>query len=132
MSERNLRSVRRGIAAFNAADAERFSELATEDFAWIPALPGAVGGETYVGRDGIGRYFAEIAETWERLTVRPDELRDAGDVVVMLGRAVGRGVGSGADVEMPLGFVAEFRDGRIAKATAFSSHAEALACAGLE
>ena len=131
MSEQNLESVRRGLDAFNAGDAERFSELATEDFAWAPALPGTVAGGLYVGRDGIARYFAEVAETWERLTLECSELREGAGVVVMLGRAVGRGVGSGADVETPFGFVAEFRDGRLAKVTAFLDHGETLAAAGL-
>jgi ketosteroid isomerase-like protein len=131
MSERALESVRVGLDAFNSGDAERFSQVATEDFVWIPALPGTVGGARYVGRDGIDRYFSEVAETWERLTIECDELRDAGDLVAMLGRAVGRGVGSGADVETPLGFVAEFHGDRIAKVTAFLDHAETLEAAGL-
>jgi ketosteroid isomerase-like protein len=131
MSGQNLQVVRLGIEAFNAGDSARFAELATEDFGWFPGMPGAVGGGGYEGRDGIDRYFSEVAETWERLTLDCDDLLDAGDVVVMLGRAVGRGVGSGADVETPFGFVAEFRGPRIAKVTAYLDHAETLAAAGL-
>jgi ketosteroid isomerase-like protein len=130
-SEQHLATIRRGIDAFNAGDAAVFSEFATDDFVWIPALPGTVGGAQYVGRSGIDRYFSEVGETWQRLRVECDELRADGEIVVMLGRAVGRGGGSGAGVEMPLAFVAEFSGGRIAKVTAFLSHAEALACAGL-
>ena len=85
----------------------------------------------YVGRAGIQRYFSEVADTWRQLKVECDELRADGEVVIMLGRAVGRGGGSGAGVEMPLAFVAEFRGERIANAAAFLSHADALAHAGL-
>lgn len=131
MTEQKLEAVRRGLDAFNAGDAETFAQLATEDFVWAPALPTTVGGGEYVGRAGIDRYFSEVAETWRPLRVECDELRTDGDVVVMLGRAVGRGGGSGAGVEMPLGFVAAFEGGRISKVTAFLSHADALACAGL-
>lgn len=131
MSEQTLETVRRGLDAFNAGDVERFAAFVTEDFVWEPALPSAVGGGEYAGRDGLGRYFTEVSETWERLTVECDELRDAPDVVVLLGRAVGRGVGSGADVEMPFGFVAEFRGARMSRVTAFLDHAETLAAAGL-
>lgn len=131
MSEQNLQAVQSGIDAFNAGDADRFAELATEDFVWSPALAGAVGGGPYVGRAGIDRYFAETSETWQRLRLEADGLRADGDVVVFLGRAVGRGVGSGADVEMPLAFVAEFRGGLIAKVATFLNHAAALRSAGL-
>jgi ketosteroid isomerase-like protein len=131
MSREKVEVVRRGIDAFNARDAESFARLATEDFEWSPALPGAVGGGPYVGRSGIDRYFAEVADTWRQLRVECDELRANGEVVVMLGRAVGRGGGSGVGVEMPHAFVAEFTAGRIARVTAFLSHADALARAGL-
>ena len=131
MSQENLETVRRGLAAFNARDADAFAALVTEDFVWMPSLPGAVEGGRYVGRGGIDRYFDETRETWERLAVECDELRDADGRVLMLGRAVGRGVGSGADVEMPLAFLAEFREGRLAKVCTFLSHAEALGAAGL-
>lgn len=49
----------------------------------------------------------------------------------MLGRAIGRGLGSGATVEMPLAFLVEFRDGLLAKATTYRSHDEAVNAAGI-
>jgi ketosteroid isomerase-like protein len=131
MSAQSLQTVQRGIAAFNAGDSSSFAALVTDDFLWRPALSGAVGAGPYVGRVGIERYFSETAETWERLTVESDELRTAGEAVVFLGRAVGRGVGSGADVEMPLAFVAQFRGVRIAEVSTFTDRDAALAAAGL-
>jgi ketosteroid isomerase-like protein len=132
MPQENLTIVRRGIEAFNARDVDSFAAVVTDDFVWAPALSGAIGGGAYVGRAGIERYFRESAETWEQLTVEPQELREQGGVVAMLGRAVGRGVGSGVPVEMPLAFLAEFRGDRIAKVAAFPSHADALEAAGLD
>ena len=64
-----------------------------------------------MGRGGIQRYFAESGDTWEELTVVAEELCDLDDRVLFLGHAIGRGLGSGAPVEMPLAFIAEFRDG---------------------
>lgn len=128
MSRANLDAVRRGLEAFNARDADGFAALVTADFVWMPSLPGAVEGGRYEGRAGIDRYFAESAETWESLVVESEELRELpGGAVLMLGRAVGRGVGSGAPVEMPLAFLAEFRDGGIARVATFLSHDEAEA-----
>lgn len=51
---------------------------------------------------------------------------------MLLGRAVGRGIGSGAHVEMPLAFLARFRGGRIAEVSTFLDHGEALAAAGFD
>lgn len=132
MSAQNIELIKRGVDAFNRRDLETFADLATDDFVWLPALPGALDGGTYAGRSGISRYFSESQSTWNRLTVLFDELRDLGDSVLLLGRAIGRGSGSGAEVEMPLAFIAEIRDGQISKATTYLSHADALKAAGLE
>ena len=103
-----------------------FAELATEDFVWLPALPGAVEGGSYLGRSGISRYFSESQSTWEQLTVLCDELRDLNGSVLLLGRALGRGLGSGVQVEMPLAFIAEFRGHQISRVSTYLSHDDAI------
>jgi len=133
MSQENLEVVRAGIEAFNAREVDRFAALVTEDFVWAPALPGAVGGGDYGGRAGIERYFRESGETWECLALECGQLRELkGDAVLMLGRAVGRGVGSGARVDMPFAFLAEFRAGRIARVATYLDHDEAVAASERE
>jgi ketosteroid isomerase-like protein len=131
MSQAHLEIIRRGLDAFNGRDVESFAELAADDFVWRPALPGAVEGGTYVGRSGISRYFSESQSTWEQLTVLGDELLDLDGAVLVLGRALGRGLGSGADVETPLAFIAEFRGDQIANVTTYLNHADALKATGL-
>jgi ketosteroid isomerase-like protein len=130
MGGEHVELVRRGLAAFNARDADSFAALVTADFVWMPSLSGAVGLGGYAGRAGIDRYFAESRDTWLSLAVEGEEVIElSGGAVLMLGRAVGRGVGSGAPVAMPLAFVAEFRDGRIAHVETFLSHEEGRAAA---
>lgn len=124
--------VQAGLEAFNRRDVEAFAEIASEDFVWLPALPGAVEQSGYVGRAGIDRYFSESANTWEQLIVACDELRDLNDRVLMLGRALGRGLGSGVSVETPLAFIAEFRDGKVARVSTYLTHSAALKAAGLQ
>ncbi len=131
MWQENAEIVRRGIDAFNARDFDRFVAITTDDFVWVPALPGAVDREPYVGRAGIARYFSEIDQTWEHLTAACDDLRDLDDRVLALGRAIGRGSASGAVVETPLALLAEFRGGQIARLATFASHSEALEAVGL-
>jgi ketosteroid isomerase-like protein len=127
-----IQIVEAGLQAFNERDVERFAELTTEDFVWLPALPGAVEGGSYRGRSGINRYFAESQSTWELLTLTGDELRELNGSVLMLGRALGRGLGSGVEVQTPLAFIAEFRGERMAKVSTYLNHADALKAVGLD
>lgn len=131
MSQANVKIVKRGIVAFNQRDPDRFAKLATDDVVWFPALPGAVEAGSYHGREGIESYFAESRDTWEELNVRVDELRDLGDRVLVLGRAEGRGRGSGVEVDAPLGFVVEFRGGKISYVRTYLDHDESLRAAGV-
>ena len=132
MSRQTIQIVEAGLRAFNRRDVEGFAQLATEDFVWLPALPGAVDGGSYLGHSGISRYFSESQGTWEQLTVSGDELRDLEDSVLVLGRAFGRGLVSGAEVETPLAFIVEFRGEQISKVTTYLHHEEALKALGLE
>ena len=50
---------------------------------------------------------------WADFEFDVQELIDAGESVVMVLRQVGRGKGSGAPVEMTMGWLYTFRDGRI-------------------
>lgn len=131
MSEEDVEIVRRAMDAFNRRDAERFAQFTTPGFEWLPALPSALDAPSYVGHAGVRRYFSEIGDTWDQLTLLAETLRDLDGVVLMLGRAIGRGLGSGATVEMPLAFLAEFRDGLISKASTYRSHDEAVNAAGI-
>jgi ketosteroid isomerase-like protein len=134
MSQANVEIVKRGIDAFNRRDVDALDDLTTPDFEWFPALPSTVEGEGYRGyrgREGIEAYFDDIRGTWEAFRVHGDELRDLGGSVLVLGRAEGRGRGSGVQVDTPLGIVFDFRRAKCLRARAYLDHAEALRAAGL-
>jgi ketosteroid isomerase-like protein len=76
--------------------------------------------------------FAETGDTWQQLTVVCDELRRLEDGVLVLGCALGRGLGSGAEVQTPLAFIVTIRGGRISKVSTYLIHENALKAAGLE
>jgi ketosteroid isomerase-like protein len=126
MSQENVEIVKRGIDAFNRRDVDVLASLTTPDFAWFPALPGAVEGDGYRGLQGIETYFGEIRGTWDDLRVLGDEHRDLGVRVLVLGRAEGRGRGSGVRVDAPIGIIFDIRSGRISSARTFLDHGEAL------
>jgi ketosteroid isomerase-like protein len=131
MSRANVWAARRGVDAFNARDLSSHEELCTPDFEWLPAMPGIVEGGGYRGRAGVEAYYREITETWEEYRVVGEDFRDLGDSVLLLGRIEGRGKGSGAPVDAPMGMLFDFRDGKCWRHRVYLQPAEALRAAGL-
>jgi len=123
---------RRAVDAFNRHDVDGFfAELATPDVEWWPAVARAYEGGCYQGREGVERYAADRSENWEELQSVAEEFRDLGDRVLVLGRQVGRGKGSGARVDAPLAVILDFRDDRIWRFRAYFDRAEGLRVAGV-
>jgi ketosteroid isomerase-like protein len=61
-----------------------------------------------------------------------NEFIDAGDRVVVIGRLVGKGKGSGVEVGQPNATVLTFRDGLLIRSeTGYTDRREALKAAGL-
>ena len=133
MSRDKVDVARRATDAFNRRDFDgAFAELGTPDFEWYPAITRALdGGGGYRGREGVEKYAADIRENWEELQALPEEFRDLGDRVLVLGRMKGRGKGSGVPVDSPWGGIFDFRGGRISGIRTFLDHDEALRAAGL-
>ena len=70
-------------------------------------------------------------EAWERLTNRPQEFRDLGESVLMLGQMDFTARTTGIEFSQELGELMEFRAGKIVRVRDFLTHAEALEAAGL-
>jgi len=130
MSEENVAVVTQAIEAFNLSDVDAFAVLTTVDFEWSPSMV-AIEGTTFRGREGIERYFESLKIAWEKFHIHRGRFRHAEDLVVMLGRLEGRGMGSGVPVDSSLGMVFDFRGGMISRIRGYLDHAEALQAAGL-
>ena len=66
----------------------------------------------YRGREGVEKFAADTRENWEELQSLPEEFRDLGDRVLVLGRMKGRGKGSGVPVDSPYVTILDFRGDR--------------------
>ena len=130
MAQADVELVQRAVAAFNAGDSETFAALTTSDFEWIPSMTPIEAGR-FVGADGVRRYFAALKDAWERFDVVPGSFREQPHAVLLLGQLEGRGRGSGAAVDSPLGMAFDLRDGRISRIRGYLDHAEALRAVGL-
>lgn len=130
MSQANVEIVERAIDAFSRGDADAFAALTTPDLEWATGL-GAIEGEIFRGRLGVETYFARLKSAWAEFLFIPSEFRDLGDVVLVLGRLEGRGLGSGVPVDAAVGAVWDLRDGEIWRLRAYLDHDKALKAADL-
>jgi ketosteroid isomerase-like protein len=132
MSQENVEIVRRLIEALNANEQDRVSGILHPEVV-IDATRRLVNPMTYTGMPGYGRMVADREEVWDEFRMQPDEVLDAGDRVVAVGRWVGKGKGSGIEVHQPVADVYTLHDGRVVRAEfGFTDRAEALEAAGLQ
>jgi ketosteroid isomerase-like protein len=131
VSEENIEVVKRAVAAFNATDVEAFTALTTMDFEWFPSMI-PIENETFVGADGVRRYFDRLESAWEHFRIFPDRFLEGADCVLVLARLEGRGRSSGATVDAPLGMAFDLRNGRVSRIRGYLDHDEALKATGLE
>jgi ketosteroid isomerase-like protein len=130
MSQENVENTRRGIDAWNRGDLDEWlagfapeGELLTTS--WF-ADQGV-----YRGRTGLERYWAEIHEAAEEVSITITDMRAIGDKVFYAVTASGRGKRSGVPIEGPIWFVTTFRDGLAGRVETYIDPKEALEAAGL-
>jgi ketosteroid isomerase-like protein len=133
MSEENVEAFRRALDAYNRRDIDAFLE-AFDPMAEVHPLTLAMFGRegtVYRGHDGIRQFIRDVDEVLPGIQVQPLEIRDLGERIVANGRLHARGRASGAEVESPIGWVVEFREGRVTRMTDYLDPKEALEAAGL-
>jgi ketosteroid isomerase-like protein len=130
MSRENVEILRRAFEAWNAGDVEGILELITPETEFIP-IRSVLEGGSYRGPEGIRQFTRDAAEEWEFLRILPDEFRDLGERVLMLGHFDGRGRGSGMDIRFPVGWVARLSGGKIVHICTYPDPQQALEAVGL-
>ena len=130
MSQENVELVREGFARWNKGDHGFFFNLAAPDVELFSRF-GSLSGEPYRGHEGIREWLVDIEQSFERFDLWLDDVRDLGDDVLATGGISMRARGSGLDMKQPMGWVFDFRDGRVARMRFYASPAEALEAVGL-
>jgi uncharacterized protein len=130
MSRRNVEVVRELYEAFNEGALDSVLEAANPDLEFDASerLPDE---GVMRDREAYRRFLERTFETWGQFRVEVDELLDAGDAVVALGRTAGVGQVSRATVEERTAHVIWLRDGRPYRLKVFVDRDEALRAAGL-
>ena len=138
VSEENVEVVLRVLEDFHAGvkrgDLGAFFDLEVVPDDYEVVLPeGAVGMKPVLrGREDWLEFFRNWTEDFEDWSQRVERLIDVGDDrVVALTRQSAVGKGSGAPVDLELGQVFEFEQGRLIRCRFYLGYAEALEAAGL-
>lgn len=112
MSQENVDLIRGAYEAFGAGDMEAVQRLLA-DCEWHE-MEGMPYGGVFTGTEAIfENVFGPITQDIENFTVTPDELLDAGDRVVSLGRY--GGTGSAGPLDAAFAHVWTVDNGRITK-----------------
>ncbi len=133
MSQENVEVFERAVAAYNRRDLDAFLEAFDPEVEWHALTQVMFGGEESVhrGHAGIRDGVREIHEVLAELQLGYSEIRDLGERIVVIGSVSGRGRASGAETEMPINWVVEFKDSKVIWMHDYVDRAEALEAAGL-
>jgi ketosteroid isomerase-like protein len=133
MSQENVEAFKRGSEAANRRDVETLLALLDSEVQWHPAMAALLGGETtvYRGHEGVRAWLRDQEESFAESRIDYSEIRAVGERVVAVGRLRTRGKESGVETESPVGWVVDFRNGKVIRAQAYLDPEEALEAVGL-
>jgi ketosteroid isomerase-like protein len=127
MSQENVETMRRVVEWWNA-DLDSVLAVLSPGIVCFPAV-GQPEAESFRGRGAFAEYAKGWLAAFETYVMEADEFLDLGDCVVVVGRVVGRGRESGAEVSAADAWLYRFRDGEIIEYRECGSRPDALAAA---
>ena len=133
MSQENVDVVREAVDAYNRRDLEALMEVHDPGVEWHPAIQALLGGEAavYWGHEGVREFVRDLDSAFAELRIEISEIRDLGERVVAMGHLRGRGKESGAETESYIGYLVEFKNGKMARILSFLDPKATLEAAGL-
>lgn len=133
MSQENVEVFERAVVAYNRRDIDAFLEAFDPEVEWHSMTQVMFGGEQSVhrGHSGMRDGLRDMDEALAELQVGYSEIRDLGERIVVFGHVSGRGRASGAETEMPINWVIEFRNSKMIRMSDHVDRAEALEAVGL-
>jgi ketosteroid isomerase-like protein len=126
MAKEDVELFWRSLAAFNRHDLDGYLAVCDPGVEGHAVSADAEGG-AYRGHEGVRRWWENTELTFgDSLHAEYTDVRDLGDRILALGRLTGRALASGIELDTELGWLGEFRDGRIVRWWSFTRHADAL------
>jgi ketosteroid isomerase-like protein len=128
MSADHVAVARRMYEARNRGDVDAVIAECDPEVEWHPHLA-SLAGEPIRGHDGVREYLSSLQEDWEVFRHEPEEFIDCGETVVAYLNTIAQGKWSGIDVEVPVGHVISFRNGKVLRYVSYHERSEALEAA---
>jgi ketosteroid isomerase-like protein len=129
MAKSNTELMIEALAANERGDDETLRALMDPEIE-IYAEPGMINAGRYTGWEGWQQWVAQWDEAWEEISYAPIEFIEVGDsIVVAPTRVVGRGAGSGLEIDRVFAFLYEVRDGKAIRIHTYGSKERALEAA---
>jgi ketosteroid isomerase-like protein len=131
MSQENVDTVRRAIAAINAREIDAYLACCTENVELLTPL--ALLGAEYVGADGIRRFFTDVEDVGPDFRIEVQSVQAVGDnnvIAFMRTSSTGRASGIATSIEGQTN-VYDFIDGKISRIRIFLDRDQALKAVGL-
>jgi ketosteroid isomerase-like protein len=130
MSQENVEIMRRVVERWNRRDLEGVIALLAADIECFPAAD-QPGSESFRGREAFAEYAKGWLAAFDTYIMEADEYLDLGECVVVVGRVVGRGRESGAQVSAEDAWLYRLRGGEIIEYRECGTKSNALKAAGL-
>jgi ketosteroid isomerase-like protein len=133
MSQENVEAFERGVEAFNNGDVEALIEEADPGVEFYDVFGRMLGGEErmYRGHQGVRDLFDDLLGAFAETHSEYLEIRDLGDRTIAIGRLRAVGKESGAEIESPIGTIAQWKNGKVTRIRTYLDPEEALEAAGL-
>jgi ketosteroid isomerase-like protein len=122
--------VRAAFDAVNRDDLEAGLALMDPEVEFLPLGSVLVEGKPYRGHEGVREWDRERRALWD-LELELHVLREIDDLVLVEGAIRTRGHGSGVELDTPVSWVLQLRDGKIVRIEAFLDAEAARAAAGM-
>ncbi len=127
----NAARVREAMERWNGGDRTPPLDLIDPEVEIHTAIGDAFQGEAFRGHEGARQWLAGLDENFETWEIVIDEYRERDDIVLALGGVRARGRGSGIELEQAIGWVYEFRDGKMIRLQTYYDREQAIAASGL-
>lgn len=116
----NIEVIKELYRAFREQDYDTFLRLSTEDIEWIQN-EGFPGGATYKGASAVIQgVFKANNDKWSGFAYHIEEILDAGNSVIVIGKYSGRDRLSGKTMSAAAAHIYDLRDGKIARFRMFA------------
>jgi ketosteroid isomerase-like protein len=125
MSADHIAVAKRMYDARNRGDIEAVLAECDPDVEWHPHLA-TLGGKPILGHAGVREYLASLKQDWESFHHEPEEFFDLGDKVVAFLHTSARGKSSGIDIDVRVGHVLTFRNGKVLRFVTYLDRSKAL------